>query len=162
MPPERDSRGRFVKKGQGSPGFVGVDIDVTIDTEKIRRAEEEARFRNFGHAAARIRLDAQASIIPDPLGKPSPPGQPPATKKGQLRRAIRYAVDRFGAIVGASANVVGTSASAHELGGPYKGADYDERAFMGPALLQNIDRFGGSWRGSIGEGGGGAFTEVRA
>lgn len=130
----------------------GVSAVLTVDTfiDELVIAEERARIENFGHAAAAIRKDAIASIMPDPLGKSSPPGKPVATRRGQVKRAILYSADKFGAVIGPTARVVGTSMSAHEFGGDYKGERYPKRATMGPALERQTDRFAGSWRGSIG------------
>jgi len=134
------------------PAVDGVSAVLTTESfvDEIEIAEERARARNFGHAAAIIRKDAIASIVPDPLGKPSPKGRPVATRRGLVRRAIVYAADKYGAVIGPTANLVGTSMSAHEFGGEYKGGNYPARPTMGPALSRNTDRFAGSWRGSIG------------
>lgn len=130
----------------------GVSAVLTVDTfiGEIEIAEERARIGNFRHAAGAIRKDAIASIIPDPLGKSSPAGHPVATRRGQAKRAIVYAADKYGAVIGPTANLVGTSMSAHEFGGSYKGQRYPKRPTMGPALERQTDRFAGSWRGSIG------------
>lgn len=134
------------------PAMEGVSAVLTVETfiDEVEFAEERARLENFRHAAGAIRKDAQASIIPDPLGKPSPPGQPVATRRGLVKRAIVYAADKFGAVIGPTANLVGQSMVAHEFGGSYKGQQYSQRAFMGPALERQESRFAGSWRGSIG------------
>lgn len=80
----------------------------------------------------------------------SPPGTPPYTRRGQLKRAIKYAANKDGAVIGPEFSKVGVSAEAHEFGKQYKGADYPDRPFMGPALQRNINRFAQSWAGSIG------------
>lgn len=130
----------------------GVSAVLTVETfiDEIEIAEERARAENFRHAAGSIRKDAQASIIPDPLGKPSPAGQPVATRRGLVKRSIVYAADKFGAVIGPTANLVGQSMVAHEFGGEYKGERYPKRETMGPALERQTNRFAGSWRGSIG------------
>lgn len=122
-----------------------------IDTSKrVTAAADKAAFKNFAHAAARISKDAKASIENAP--GPSSPGSPPHTHRGSfLRRGIRFAADKQGAVIGPMASVVGEAGSAHEFGGEFKGNDFPERPFMGPALDQNLDRFAGEWAGSIGE-----------
>lgn len=129
-------------------------IDAKLIVEQLRtaavlNATDEAAFRNFGHAAARIRKDAAASI--QTSDDPSQPGKPPHTQRGQLRRALRFAADKQGAVIGPRASFVGTSGEAHELGGSYRGEQYPERPYMQPALEQNLDRFAQDWAGSIGE-----------
>lgn len=139
--------------------MLGAHVQVVTNFTRLIKAVEQAKFRNFGHAAARIRKDAAASILPS--DQPSAPGTPPHTRnrvskktgkrlKGQLERAIVYAADKDGAVVGPRESVVGTSASAHELGGSYKGEQFPKRPFMGPALEKNLDRFASDWAGSIG------------
>lgn len=128
-----------------------ITIDVKTETKfvNVKRASDEAAFRNFGHASAAIRRSAMKSIR---RGKrASEPGRPPRTRRGQLRRAIRFNVGPLDAIVGPVASIAGESGSAHEFGGPYKGDVFDQRPFMRPALLENLDRFAQSWAGSIGE-----------
>jgi len=122
-----------------------------IDTSKrVTAAADKAAFKNFAHAAARISKDAKASI--EKTDGPSLPGSPPHTHRGSfLRRGIRFAADKQGAVIGPMASVVGEAGSAHEFGGEFKGSDFPERPFMGPALEQNIDRFASTWQGSIGE-----------
>lgn len=133
------------------------------DTSKnVALAVERATFRNLGHAAATIRNDAIGSIVQ--AEGPSRPGTPPHThtggltkkgkiRRGQLQRAITfdYSKSERTAVIGPRATVVGTSGAAHEFGGVFKGQDYPVRAFMGPALERNLDRFAEDWRGSIGE-----------
>lgn len=131
------------------------DLDFKLEdlTPALEEAADKAAFRNFGHAAASIRKDAASTI--ERSREPSEPGQPPHTRRGQLPRAIRYAVDELGgdvgAVVGPRASLVGESGAAHEIGGEYKGTEFPERPFMGPALERALPRFAEQWRGSIGE-----------
>jgi hypothetical protein len=46
-------------------------------------------------------------------------------------------------LVGPSVNVIGSSMSAMEHGGQYKGHDYEPRPFMGPALGEEIGELPG-------------------
>ena len=130
-----------------------VEFDVKM--ERFRDKETGAfvsgqLFRNIFHAAASISRDAKRSIRNSP--RASAAGRPPRSRRGQLRRAIRYAIDdrRKSAVIGPVASQVGKSAAAHEFGGVYKGQRFDERPFMGPALERNLHRFGGSFSGSLG------------
>jgi len=149
-------------------------IDVKIATNFLQavgpqsKPVKDAKFRNFGHAAASIRKNAQRSIKSAPpetrtrarrrrgrivaraRAGASRPGQPPFTRRGQLRRAILWDVNEQSAIVGPRFNVVGLSGAAHELGEQYKGNEYPERPYMGPALDKAIPRFAASWEASIG------------
>ena len=146
-----------------------IRITVTIENymQRVSKSAEKAKFANFRHASARIRKDAMASIKRAPKElrisgksrkkvrirrakhKAAPAGQPPYTQRGAVRRAIVFAADKTGAVIGPRESIIGTSASAHELGGTYKGARYPERPFMGPALVKNAARFASDWAGSV-------------
>lgn len=118
-------------------------------TKRVREAAEKAARRAFAKAAYRIFRDAQSSI--ERSTNPSPPGEPPHTRRGQLKRAIRYDATKDGAVIGPVASMVGTAGEAHEFGGGYRGQDYPERPFMGPALERELDNFAGEFTGSIGQ-----------
>ena len=129
--------------------MFGVSVTKIIDhMHKVREAADKAARRAFAKAAYRIFRDAQASI--ERSAEPSAPGDPPHTRRGQLKRAIRYAADKDGAVIGPLASMVGTSAMAQEFGGVYRGATFPERAFMGPALSRELSGFAGEFEGSIG------------
>lgn len=129
--------------------MFGLTVKTEDSTRKVEQAEEKARFRNFGHAAASVSRTAKLSIIR--ADGPSLPGEPPHThRRVFLRRAIRYAANKQGAVIGPVKSIVGLSAQAHEFGGRYKGVEYPARPFMRPALEKSAPRFAGSWRGSIG------------
>ena len=118
-------------------------------------AATKAAFRNFGHC----RHDAGTPwnrSCPRPLE----PGTPPHThtgshrkgkvRWGNLQRAIAYDATKDDAIIGPRFSVVGLAGRAHELGEVFHGEEFDERAFMGPALDDNLTRFAQDWDGSIG------------
>jgi len=128
-------------------GF-GVKIENKLD--RVAKAAETGEFRSFARAAFAIRQTAVESI--ERAAGPSAPGEPPHTHRRMfLRRAIRYAANREGAVIGPRFSVVGTAGEAHEFGGEYRGNKYPARPFMFPALQANLDRFAGAWAGSIGE-----------
>jgi len=130
--------------------FGHIKAKIEDNTKAVAEAADKAAFRNFGHAAARISKDAKASI--DRAKGPSAPGEAPHThKRVFLRRAIRYAANRDGAVIGPQHSIVGEAGAIHEFGETFKGAQYPERPFMEPALEQNLNRFAGEWQGSIGE-----------
>lgn len=144
-------------------------VKIEDTTARVRQAADKAAYRNLGHAAASIRKQAKGSIKRSPSRKGakrrggkrvrrathegSPPGQPPYTQRGDLPRAILFDVDKAkeSAVIGAAASRIGTAGEPHEHGGEYKGADYEARPFMQPALEDNADRFAADWQGSIGE-----------
>lgn len=129
--------------------MLALRVKIVDRFERLRNAASQAAFRNFGHAAASIRRDAQESI--ERSDDPSAPGAPPHTRRGLLRRAIRYAASDRGAVIGPVASLVGESAAAHEFGEEFHDTTFPERPFMAPARARAIPRIGGEWRGSIGE-----------
>jgi hypothetical protein len=129
--------------------MFGLKFKLLNLTERVKAAADKAAFRSFSHAAASIRKDAVASIEVSP--EPSPPGDPPHTRRRLLPRAMRFAVDKQGAVIGPMASMAGQVGGTHEFGGQYKGEQYPERPFMFPALERGVPRFAGQWRGSIGE-----------
>jgi hypothetical protein len=131
--------------------MIGLLFQSEDQTKRVTTAADQATFRNVGHAAASIRKTAIEEIIV--AEGPSDPGTPPHTRRRQLKRAIKFDNDKSSqtAIIGPEASIVGEAGAAHEFGGEFRGEQYPERAFMGPALDANIDRFASEWRGSIGE-----------
>lgn len=128
--------------------MFGLDSKITDDFKRVEKSVKLAEFRTIEHASARIRKTEIESI--DRSDEPSTPGTPPHTRKGQLPRAIRYAVEDEEGIIGPVASVVGDVAQAFEFGGEFRGHDYDARPFALPALEQNLDRFASDWQGQIG------------
>ena len=119
-----------------------------LNRKLIRQKMNQASFQSLGRAGAAIRLTARRSIRRSK--RYAPPGSPPRTRHGQLRRAIVYAregSDRV--LIGPGFAHVGPSAMAHEFGGRFRGHRYPKRALMGPALQKNLPRLPRFWAGSI-------------
>jgi hypothetical protein len=130
--------------------MIGFLFHSEDTTKRIAKAAEGAAFRNFSHAAARISKDAKASLVT--AEGPSSPGTPPHTHRGAyLRRAVRFDANKEGAVIGPMHSIVGEAGAAHEFGEEFRGQDYPERSYMGPALERNVPRFAQDWVGSIGE-----------
>jgi hypothetical protein len=118
-------------------------------SQKIRDAARKASFKNLRHAGAAIRLTARRSIRRNK--KASREGTPPHTRKGQLKRALRYVLEKEKdrVLIGPAYTVVGRSGMAHEFGGKYKKERYEKRRFMGPALEKNKSRIPRMWAESV-------------
>lgn len=127
--------------------MFGATCKTEDNTQRVIDAAEKAAFRNFGHAAARIRKDAAGSIK---KGKdPSKPGDPPTTRRRRgknLAVAIRYDADKESAVIGPRRSVIGEAGAIQE-----HGEEHEPRPFMEPALEGNLGRFAADWGGSIGE-----------
>lgn len=130
--------------------MFGMIATTTDETANVAKAVDKASYKSFGHAGASIRKEAIASI--EKATEPSPAGSPPTTRRGLLRRAIRYAVEpgNESVVIGPRFSVIGTAGEPHEHGDQYKGGDYPARPFMGPALEKNLGRLAASWEGAVG------------
>jgi len=128
---------------------IGFQVKTRADIPKVLRKVRRANIENLGHAGASIRLTAKRSIRKSP--NPAEPGKPPKTRRGQLRSAIRFAVEknRQRVVIGPDFRIVGQSARAHEFGGRYRKQRYPKRPFMGPALTKTKDRLPRHWAGSV-------------
>ena len=129
--------------------MIEMRVKTRMDVPKVLRKARRANIESLGHAAAAIRLTARRSIRRSP--KPSAPGRPPHTRRGLLRRAIVYAVDKYRktAIIGPAYSLVGFSATPHEFGGRYRRQRYARRPFMGPALEKTKHRLPRHWAHSV-------------
>ena len=129
--------------------MIGFKVTVRDETQRVQAKARQASIESLGHAGAAVRLTARRSIRR--RKKPSPPGRPPHTRRGQLRRSIAYALEkqRQRAVVGPQAALVGTSGKAHEFGGRYRRERYPRRSFMGPALEAITPRLPRFWRASV-------------
>lgn len=129
--------------------MIGAKVKTKDETRRVLAKAKQGSFKSLGHAGAAIRLVARRSIRR--RKKKSPTGRPPHTRRGQLKRALKYHVERKkpSVVIGPEHAVVGESGKAHEHGGLYKGDRYDRRPFMGPALAEVQPRLPRLWAGSV-------------
>lgn len=83
--------------------------------------------------------------------KPSPPGSPPHSKTGALKKGILFGLEKKNSsvLIGPSDRFVGASASAHEFGGKYKKERYPKRPLMGPSLKESIPQLTKLWQDAV-------------
>lgn len=105
-------------------------FSVQKDFNKVLRAAERANDWALRRAGAYVRGIAQHSI--GKSKQSSAPGKPPKTRKGLLKKAIIFAVDKKGVnvLIGPSASWIGKIGATHEFGGTeppkqYKNAKVD-------------------------------------
>ncbi len=130
--------------------MTAVNVQVKIDNRIARIRQGIKPDRSLSRASYLIRRAAQAQFA---RGKDaSPPGRPPRTRRGRLPRAILYDVDkqREEAVIGPAAHMAGTAGKPHEFGGKYRGGQYPERPFMGPALTAVADQIPRQFAGMLG------------
>ena len=129
--------------------MIGMKAGVSFRERELRRRAQAGSVRSLGHAEAALRLTARRSIRQSV--RASAPGRPPHTRRGLLRQAVLYAVEkgRERALIGPAHSFVGRSAGAHEFGGRYRRQVYPKRPLMGPALARLVPRLPAFWAGSI-------------
>lgn len=130
----RDEKGRFIS--------YRAEARVKLRLERLRKAVERAAAGSLPPVGYLISQLAKSKVKRSRTA--APPGQPPHTRRGQLRRAIRYqmAADKRSIVIGPAASKLGTAGAAHEHGGRYKGARFPERPLMGPALEEAASMIG--------------------
>ena len=129
--------------------MFGMRCRSRFDGRKVKRKVDKGSFDSLNHAAAAIRLTARRSIRRSP--KKSSAGVPPHTRRGLLKRALLYKVEkqRLSAVIGPAYTIAGKSGQAHEFGTKYYGRKYPKRSYMGPALKANERRIPRLWSNSI-------------
>lgn len=135
MPIQRDAKGRFLagsgsavrKTGGGSvsgspssTGFLGgIKVRIQWTPHKLMADVKKSTIWSLGRAGAYIMGIARKSIAKKPEGVYSPPGHPPYTHTGLLKRAIQYEVEREQGrvVIGPVASAFGDLGRLHEFGG---------------------------------------------
>jgi len=97
--------------------MVGVKVKTKIEAERVVVKTRKASISNLRQAGAYIRGIARKSIKLSP--KYAPPGKPPRSRKGRLKDAIIFAVEKEQqlVVVGPTATEVGQIGRTHEQGG---------------------------------------------
>ena len=129
--------------------MIGVRVRSRFNGRHVRRRVRSANITNLAHAGAALRLIARRSIRRSP--SPSPVGSPPHTRRGQIKRAILYKLEKADqrVVIGPAQETLGDSAMAHEFGGRFRGERYRARPFMGPALQTIRPRLPAFWQNSV-------------
>lgn len=129
--------------------MINIVCKVFDDIDKVTEATKRGNLSALSKAAFSIFKEAQESIKVS--GFASSAGSAPHSKAGQLKRSIKYSLDKENesAVIGPQFSLMGEAASAHEFGGTYHGEQYPQRPFMGPALQKNLDKIPTYWSGSI-------------
>jgi len=97
--------------------MIGVKAKTRLEKQKVLKRSRASSITSLGHAGAYIRGIAKKSIKVSPM--PAPPGKPPRSRKGQLKRAILFAVEKVPGrvVIGPTATNVGRIGHTHEFGG---------------------------------------------
>jgi len=140
-----------------------VSLDMFFDRKVVLRAADRANRKNLSRAGAFIRTTAKHSIRKRKAA--SPPGQPPSSHTGLLRRFIffGYNASRKTVVVGPMRlnQKAGTAPAALEHGGTSVVVEGTRRRrrkrririrahpFMGPALAKEAPKFPKLWKNSV-------------
>jgi hypothetical protein len=97
--------------------MVGVKVRSRMDSKKVVRASRDGSIKSLGKAGAYLRGIARRSIKVS--AEPSQPGHQPHSRKGRIKDAILFAVEKpkQGVVIGPAANEVGRIGHTHEFGG---------------------------------------------
>lgn len=97
--------------------MITITKRIKNETAKLRKKMRAANITSLGEAGSYIRGIARRSIKISP--KPSMPGHQPHSRKGALKKAILYGVDKraFEAVIGPTRHAVGFIGRTHEFGG---------------------------------------------
>lgn len=140
------SAGRFVDKSTGRFIAFETEAKVQLRLRRLMRTIERARAGSLHAVGYLVSSIAKGKIVRS--GKAARPGQPPTTRRGLMRRAIRYAVapDKRSVVIGPVYSMVGTAGAAHEYGGKYKKQRYPKRPFMRPSLIEAAPQIGPTYK----------------
>ena len=126
-----------------------MNAHVEFDAHGLLAKVANASVDVLKRMGAYVRRVARSKVRTSP--KPSAPGTPPHSRRGLLRRAILFGLEKRErrVLVGPGFRFVGTSASAHEFGGGYKGDRYPKRPLMGPSLKESAPHLARMWRDAV-------------
>lgn len=150
-----------------------MDVTVTVrlkefffDRERVRRAMSETKQRVLNHIGGTIRKIARHSIRPrNNYNLASPPGKPPYSHRGLLRKLILYGYDRSSdsVVIGPVGFTNSNVPNVLEFGGMSTRTNWDSgsnsvvhkrvrirpRPYMRPALQEELPKIPYRWRGSV-------------
>lgn len=137
---------RYVDSSTGRFISFETEARVQMRLQRLVRAMQRARAGSLHAVGYLVSTIAKGKI--QRSRKAAPAGSPVTTRRGLMRRAIRYQVaeDKRSVVIGPVASMVGTAGQAHEFGGRYKGERYPQRPFMGPALEEARPMIGPTYK----------------
>ena len=126
-----------------------MNTKVEFDEDGLVARVAKASLAVLRRMGAYVRRAAQHKVRSSE--KPSPPGTPPHSKTGVLKRGILFGVEkrRQSVVIGPSERFVGESMSAHEFGGRYRKERYPKRPLMGPTLKESAPRLSRLWEDAV-------------
>ena len=93
---------------------------LSFDARGLAAAVLQGSFAALRRAGAYVRRAARHKVKTS--DHPSPPGSPPHSRAGLLKRSILFGLDKPArtVVIGRAESVIGNAMAAHEFGGRYK------------------------------------------
>lgn len=133
------------------PEWIQQEVKIEDRIHKVAEKAKTGIARSIKHSAAIVRKVAIQSIVKTKKWMHSAEGSPVFTHRGTFfRRGILFQASDDSAVIGPAFSKVGDVGYFHEFGKRRGRTKFPVRATMGPALEQSVNRFGNSFRGSIG------------
>ncbi len=129
--------------------MTGAKVRVEFDDDAVKSAVKKGGVKALRSAGAYTRKAARNAVSRS--SKASPPGSPPHTRRGLLKRSILFGVEkhRMAVVIGPAESLIGISMTAHEFGGMYRRRKYPRRPLMGPTLEKVAPRLPNLWADSV-------------
>ena len=122
---------------------------ISLEPRRLFAAVARGSLDALRRAGAYVRRAARHQVRTSE--NPSPPGSPPHSRAGALKRSILFGVDKpaQAVLIGPAESLIGTSMAAHEFGGRYKRERYPRRPLMGPTLQSTAPKLASFWRDAV-------------
>ena len=122
---------------------------LSFDARGLAAAVLQGTFAALRRAGAYVRRAARHKVKTS--DHPSPPGSPPHSRAGLLKRSILFGLDKpaRSVVIGPSESLIGTSMAAQEFGGRYRRERYPARPLMGPTLTSTAPKLAQFWRDAV-------------
>lgn len=126
-----------------------MKVRIEFDERKILIRINEANIVGLRRSGAYIRKAARNKVSTS--DKASVPGRPPHSRRGLLKNALLFGVEKSAMTVaiGPAESIIGTAMYPHEFGGRYKRQRYPKRPLMGPTLEATRFKLPKLWENSV-------------
>jgi len=116
---------------------------------RVKKRVDKSKRRVLSKAGSYVFTTARQSI--KRRKSKSPVGSPPSTRKGEIKRAVLFAVepDKDRVTIGPAFSRIKRVGMAHEFGTRFRKQKFKKRPFMGPAFTKNKDEFPKLWKNSV-------------
>jgi len=122
---------------------------LSFDARGLASAALRGSLAALRRAGAYVRRAARHKVRTSE--HPSPPGSPPHSRAGLLKRSILFGLDKpaQSVVIGPAESLIGRSMAAHEFGGRYRRERYPARPLMGPTLQSTATKLASFWRDAV-------------